>query len=324
MLQVNEFNNFNLIENAWKKLREQLKINVPFLYWEWQKTWDEIFKSKNLSIFEIIENNNTIGICSLKIESNIARWSCGEEVSDYLDILSSDKDNKQIWIEIINNLRNKKIKRIELRNLMQSSKSITSLQEISNKLNLAITINKEDVVPFILLPSTFEEYLKILDRKDRHELRRKIRRFNNEVKNWKILKSNKDNLEKDCDNFFSLFKKGNIKKKNFLSKEMEQFFCKVFFEMEKNNLLDFSILMIENKIAAETISFTNADTLYLYNQTTNLKFYHLSPGLILNKFLIEESIIKKRKIYDFMQGSERYKYQLGAKDNFVYKIVINL
>ena len=41
-------------------------------------------------------------------------------------------------------------------------------------------------------------------------------------------------------------------------------------------------------------------------------------------FLLKKSIEKKIEIFDFLRGNERYKYDLGAKDKLLYKVIIDL
>jgi len=42
--------------------------------------------------------------------------------------------------------------------------------------------------------------------------------------------------------------------------------------------------------------------------------------LLLHAYKIKDAIEKRKKTYDFMRGTERYKYDLGGKDMKLYKI----
>lgn len=325
MLNHNKYQSFEKAERIWKILWEKLPVKYPFLSWEWQKIWWKVFPEGKLLIYEILENDNILGICPLRIEDKTAKWSSGEEVSDYLDIISMEENKYEIWNQIVKDLIKNGIKQIELRNIPERSITLSALEEISKEDKLEIIKQKEDVVPYIELPKSFDDYLKSLTRKNRHELRRKVRRFEKETNGkWRIEKSKKEKLDNNCKAFFNLFRMDGINKSNFLTKKMEEFFCKEVRNMEELGLLDLTSLYINGGIVAQAISFVSDKTFYLYNMAFDPEFDHLSPGMFLNKCLIEESIEKKRKIYDFMQGSEHYKYQLGAKDKYVYKIIMNI
>lgn len=324
MLKTQIYSDFASVKDSWRIIQKELPLFYPFLTWEWQNTWWQIGGKTGLYNVVVNEEDKPIGLGSFRIENGGIYWSSNEEISDYLDIISGPQNYEAVWREILPALKTLNPKRLILRNVPQASAALKVLEKLALAENLSFKAEVEDVVPNIILPKNFENYLELLSRKDRHELRRKWRRFVNETGgNWRLIKSEPDNLPKDCARFFKLFREDGEGKRQFLTPEMEEFFCRETAEMAKLGLLDFSTLKIGAETAAQTIAFKDKNRYFLFNMATGKNFLHLSPGLMINKLLIEESIRDGLEVYDFMQGNEHYKYQLGAKDEYVKKVTMN-
>ena len=61
----------------------------------------------------------------------------------------------------------------------------------------------------------------------------------------------------------------------------------------------------------------------LYNSGFDKEKYD-SVGLYIKALNIKQAIAHGKKTYNFLQGNERYKYELGAHDFFVYTIEMKL
>jgi CelD/BcsL family acetyltransferase involved in cellulose biosynthesis len=48
----------------------------------------------------------------------------------------------------------------------------------------------------------------------------------------------------------------------------------------------------------------------------------LSVGLLNKALCIREAIEEGRRAFDFLRGSERYKYDLGGTDRLLYRIAV--
>jgi hypothetical protein len=78
------------------------------------------------------------------------------------------------------------------------------------------------------------------------------------------------------------------------------------------------IALGDKKIAA-TLSFIYEGTLFLYNSGFD-KVCCANAGFYLKAQTIKRAIENGLKSYNFLQGNERYKYELGAKDFEIYSI----
>ncbi len=171
---------------------------------------------------------------------------------------------------------------------------------------------KQEVSPYINLPKSWEEYLNNLDRKYRKELKRKFRRL--EETSYKIVAEN--NLQE----FVHLHRLSDPAKNKFMSEPMARFFKDVYETKFPGWQTSLSFLKIEDKYAAGIMSFISQDEWWLYNSGYDPAFSYYSAGLLLKALSIKQAIEQGKKKYDFLRGSERYKYELGAKDLQLYKL----
>ena len=73
---------------------------------------------------------------------------------------------------------------------------------------------------------------------------------------------------------------------------------------------------------AASLCFDFNDGYYLYNSGYNTEYASLSVGLMLKTMCIKDAIEQGRKRFYFLRGDEHYKYDLGAKDCHLFRLVI--
>jgi CelD/BcsL family acetyltransferase involved in cellulose biosynthesis len=107
------------------------------------------------------------------------------------------------------------------------------------------------------------------------------------------------------------------RKKEFLSPDMERFFRKI------HSMGTITELRVSGTPAAAILAFRVGDTLMSYNSgfdDTNFS----GSGYYLKAMHIKRATESGIKTYNFLQGNERYKYELGGRDFFVYRIDVAL
>jgi CelD/BcsL family acetyltransferase involved in cellulose biosynthesis len=286
-------------------------LQIPFLTWAWHNNWQTVFGDSYKPFYLLIDN--TVIAPFVKNGQTIL-WSGGEEIADYLDLIGPDEAKASAWPQIIELLKKENISSLNLRNVPENSPTISFFKSLSNA-----TVTQEDTTPTATLPATWDAFVESLpSRKYRHELERKIRKFENEHLDAEIIVST--NPGEDINILISLMEKDEAKK-TFLTPTMKTMFTKTAAIFK--DTISLLLLKMGDKYAAATLSFVVHDTYYLYNSgfdkdcCPNAGFYLKSMGI---KYAIEHG----GKIYNFLQGSERYKYELGGKDFFVYSIKYNL
>lgn len=233
----------------------------------------------------------------------------GQEVTDYGDIVFN---HKEAWDEIMKWFSQNGIKSLQLDYIREDSETYGLFKEHATE---------QTIAPYIMLPKTWDAYLESLERTDRKELKRKMRRLDTITHTYTSLKKVTQN---DFEEFVRLHKLSSDEKNEFMNDEMKQFFWELIISEKKDWKIDLSFLQIEGKNTSTILSFENQSVVFGYNSGYDPSFNYYSVGLLLHAFKIKEAIEKGKIVYDFMRGTERYKYDLGGKNMRLYKIIISL
>ena len=73
---------------------------------------------------------------------------------------------------------------------------------------------------------------------------------------------------------------------------------------------------------AACINFDYGDSYLLYNSGYDPAYSQLSVGFVNKAWSIKDAIESGKRTFDFLRGTERYKYDLGAEDRSIYTIRI--
>lgn len=297
---------------SWDGLIKESSTASFFQTKEWLKVWVKHFRGLP-KILAVYEGDKLIGIVPLDISGGKVNFLGlngvlgGQQVSDFGDIIAVSGREKEIWEKVLKEFKTEKL---EFDFIRENSPSFKILQGSSTK------VQEIDAAPYIELPDTWDEYLSALGRHDRHELRRKIRRGEEEG----VTLSEFSGKSQECELFLQLMAQSSEQKKDFLSVQMESFFTDVINTFWEKKMLSLTFLKLAEKTIAAAMTFLFKNEILLYNSGLNKEFMHLSPGLILTANLIQNAIEKGRKRFDFLRGKERYKYDLGGKERKLYKI----
>lgn len=297
---------FDDSKDIWKKVLENNSIIAPFLTWEWHNDWFNTLGTSFKPLTIIIDDSV---VASFARKGNELIFSGGDEIADYLDIIGENTVKTNAWNQIIHFVKSKGISKISIQNIPENSATRTFFES---------TTQQEDTTPIIELPSSWEIYIESLGKKYTHELERKIRKFDREHPDSQIIEST--NPSEDISILFDLMEKDDAKKL-FLTSDMKLFFTTIATTFSKNISLRYVILG-DKKISA-TLSFVMNNTYYLYNSGFDKDCCSIA-GFYLKAMNIKHAIEQKAKIYNFLQGNERYKYELGGKDFAVYSSSISL
>jgi CelD/BcsL family acetyltransferase involved in cellulose biosynthesis len=291
------------LQSTWVAALAREPVWLPFLTYQWQELWNTARDQGWQPMF--LHSDIARGHCAaFETRSGVARFSGGEEISDYMDIVGDPNTKAQAWTEIGEYLKSHGITKLALRNIPADSPTIMVFG------NDAV---QEDTTPLFSLPKTWDAYLQQLDSERRHEIRRKLRKFERTFDDAHL------HTTSDLDTGVELLLRHmsiDIEKRNFLTPAMEQFFRAIPAAFPNNTVI--YKLEADGEAAASALGFTNGKTLYLYNAGYEIERYP-GAGFYLAASSIRLAIESGHTAYNFLQGNERYKYDLGAHDFFVYK-----
>jgi CelD/BcsL family acetyltransferase involved in cellulose biosynthesis len=174
-------------------------------------------------------------------------------------------------------------------------------------------ISEHDIAAVLALPDGYEEWLMLLSKKERHETRRKRRRY--EAMVGPILVDSFGSSR--FDEFVALHRQSRDDKGQFMTDKMAAYF---------SDLLDLDgwsidgLVDAEGALVAAGFGFSDGEGRFLYNSAFDWSRRDASPGVVLISSLIEDSCSKGHRVFDFLKGDETYKVRLGAVARKLFEV----
>ncbi len=315
---------FEALGHEWNDLLLTNATNEIFLTWQWQSTWWQAYQPGDLWVLVGRKDDGSlIGIAPWFIEqqSRVVRTIGCVEVTDYLDVLVKP-DYRAAFLAAVADFaaeHRDEFSRIVMCNVPGGTPTLDVMPDLLRERGFNVRVVQQEVCPVIVLPDDFEAYLAGLDKKNRHELRRKIRRAENsegEQVDWYIVGKQHD-LAEEIEKFIKLMAASHPKKAEFLQDPQNvAFFRAIGPRMARCNWLQLSFLTVNGTPAAAYMNFDYNNRVLVYNSGLVPETYsHLSPGIVLLTYNIQHAIEMGRKAFDFLRGNEEYKYRMGGKDH---------
>ncbi len=306
---------FASLAAIWADPNQRLGWSSPFAlpFW-WQVWWLEFKPAAELYLGSVREGEKIIGIIPLLVKEDEASLIGNADVCDYLDFVVAPGREKDFFNVLLDDLREKGIKRLDMTSLRPDSTVMTNLVDIARSRGHEVICQPEDVTLETDLPASWEEYLDTLTAKQRHEVKRKLRRLAEAGEIAYHTVRDKAAVPKAMNTFLKMFTGSREDKASFLTARMESFFRSLADTMAGAGLLRLGVLELDKLPVAMIMGFDYRDCFYLYNSGYNRQYDSLSVGLLCKALAIKESIEEGKKKFDFLKGNELYKYHLGGKE----------
>jgi CelD/BcsL family acetyltransferase involved in cellulose biosynthesis len=184
---------------------------------------------------------------------------------------------------------------------------------------------REEVCPVVTFEpgADFEALLGTLDKKERHEVRRKLRRA--ESAGEVSLVRSADPVA-DLDAFVDLHQKRWGAEGLFPATaggdQSRTFFRRLFELLGRDGTFQLHFLTVDGRRIAAGVWFEDADAWYLYNAGVDPEARELSPGVLMSATAIRAAIAAGRRRFDYLRGDEPYKYEWGALDEPIQRLLV--
>jgi len=322
--------------DAWNNLLLKSASHVPFLRHEYLTSWWKTlgggeWQSGNLyTIAAFADDGELTGIAPFFHTKNLDGKSAimfigSIEISDYLDFLATPEDLPIFMDALLEHLNTQQAidwEVLDLYNILEESPTLPVLETAVEKIGLKLTKQQIHPAPSIKIPNNWDDYLLGIKKKQRHEIRRKIKRAENHdlPVRWYIV-DDETTLENEIANFLNLMTLDH-NKEEFLTEIMRVQMGEMIHTAFRSGWLQLAFLEIGEEKAAAYLNFDYDNKLWVYNSAINPEYYALSPGWVLLGFLIQWAIENGREVLDFMRGDEIYKYRFGGIDRHVLRVQV--
>ncbi|MCK6540227.1 MAG: GNAT family N-acetyltransferase [Anaerolineales bacterium] len=318
-------------QTAWNALVEQSIADTPFSRYEYLVEWWRTlgggeWKDAELLLVSASEQDQLVGIAPLFIadyDGARALLLIGSiEISDYLDLIVRETDLPRFLCELLDLLASLPAdtwSALDWYNLPDASPTLPALKAESEKRGWTYGEEVYRPTPRIPLNGSFEDYLAGIDKKQRHEIRRKMRRAAESGRvRFYVVDGNAD-IEPELESFFHLMVQ-DPNKALFLRDAMRDQMSRSLRAAHEYGYLWLGFLEVDGVKVAGSLNFDYRNKLWGYNSGVSRDFMELSPGWVLLGHTIQWCCENGRYEFDFMRGDEEYKYRFGGVNRYVMRV----
>ncbi|HET9589891.1 MAG TPA: GNAT family N-acetyltransferase [Anaerolineales bacterium] len=315
----------------WNQLVEQSIADTPFSRFEYLSEWWKTlgggeWNSAELVLVSASENDQLIGMAPLFIteyEGQRALMLVGSiEISDYLDLIVRADDLPRFLSGLLDFLASSLAdtwSALDWYNLPDSSPTLVALKAEADNRSWDHHEEVYRPTPHIPLNGSFEEYLARLEKKQRHEIRRKMRRAAESGRVRFYVVDKEADIEPELGSFFHLMEQ-DPNKALFLKDAMREQMSTTIHAAHEGGYLWLGFLEVDGEKVAASLNFDYKNKLWGYNSGVSRQHMELSPGWVLLAHTIQWCCEHGRYEFDFMRGDEDYKYRFGGVNRYVMRV----
>jgi CelD/BcsL family acetyltransferase involved in cellulose biosynthesis len=295
---------------------------TPFQSPDWFVPWAQAFAADHeLRVIVASAEGSALVCLPLALATRAGRRTLcwlGSGISDYLDVLLDRERGRSAWPGALAALHDLMLEaeRMELSDLPEASALLEPLASVAG------VVGNCAVCPRLVLPASPEEYIAALPR----WLRRNVRRTESELARWGQLvwrTASAGDTPELLEHFFELHTarwRNKGEPGALADVRVRDFHRSAAPHLVAQGLLELCVLFVGEQAVAASYVLTRSDAC-LYQFGYAPAWSKLSLGSLLIQHSILRAIQHGRAAYDFLRGSERYKYDWGAADTSTYELV---
>jgi CelD/BcsL family acetyltransferase involved in cellulose biosynthesis len=218
---------------------------------------------------------------------------------------------------------------VDLRRLRPVDPALAALERALREYEpeWAVIREAEDVCPVVTAPSgDWDEFLATLDKKARHEIRRKLRRA---ALVGELSIEIASPTPEAVDAFIALHQARFGQRGLFPSTaggDRSRRFVHRLAELERSEAdggqLQVGLVRCGGRLVFAALGFDDGQTCYLYNAGMDPAAADVSPGVTGAAEYLRNRMAAGRRRFDFLRGSEPYKYEWGARDEPIERLIV--
>jgi CelD/BcsL family acetyltransferase involved in cellulose biosynthesis len=326
--EINAVSELEKLEPEWFDLWRRCPLATPFQSPPWILSWWRCFGEGKLCALAVRREGALKGLVPLQLQSNAATGEThvsliGAGISDYLDGLfdpECDHQSADAIFEFLNQHLGWPT-RVELGQLRSSSPLLKA--PAAGDWNDSHGV--QDFCPVLSLPNDCSGLAEKISSSLRQKLPYYERRLAR-VGSWRIETATADNLDELLEAFIRLH--GERWRTRgcagaLANPAVQRFHRAVAPKFLKAGLLRMCALRIERRIVAVLYGFHHSCRSYYYLSGFDPEFQKFNVGTVVLKYAIEQAVRERTKEFDFLRGQEDYKYLWGAKDQAIYRRLLN-
>src|SRR5438552_3146034 len=243
----------------------------------------------------------------------------GGQLTDEQEVIAAPGRERDVATSLARWIVAQRAPRVRLEYVPEERSTLDAMSGALADAGYRVTRARQTVSPVLALPGDYEAYVRSLGKKERHELRRKVRRL--ETAGPATFRfSTEAERPATLDRFFALHRLSRGEKAGFMTQDVERFFRDIADALAPLDRLRLGVLEFDGAAAAVLFGFALGPVIALYNAAYDPGLASLSVGIVSHAWTIREAIAGGYTTYDLLPGDERYKYDLGAHDRWLARL----
>lgn len=328
---------FKDLREEWEQLFVANPNHSPFMAWGWIWAWlRHLAGPHRIRMLVLADADGKLQIALPTIETNLSSISktpemaiaCGygRDCSDHLGILRLPRHDTRLIDLVSEGIQSRfgMNTRFRLDSLGSGNEHPEALGRSLKAAGYPIRVSNQNVCPSVKLPSDFDDFLKQLSRNFRSQVRRQFKRVDksDEVRIRSVDSSSsihfvKRLIELNQARMRELGARSSTEDDNFAS-----FLFEAIPYMADSQLARMDVIEFSGQIAGAVLNLVHGQTVYFYMGGFDKSIAKLGPGNSMFMHNIKRGIAEGFTRYDFLRGSEPYKYRWGATDSPIQRLDI--
>jgi CelD/BcsL family acetyltransferase involved in cellulose biosynthesis len=301
----------------WEQLYRRTPSATPFHSPAWQRALLKTAQAmRRLRLFTVYDGSRLVAVLPLEARSGRVLRTSGALLTDYLDPLIDPAYAQRSWPALLKSVRILAPRRsVILEHIREEACGCGDLRSCADDAGFELADTSSSTVARIRLPGSWDEYLAALDGHERKELRRKLKKAEQQGGATLVVCNDPATVLAEMATTFEMFQNcggGKGRKARWL---FPKHFALSAPALAASGRLVLYKLMIENRYAAGMIALPTHDGQILWNTAFDCTMKQWSPGIVLFGMLIRLGIEQGHQVFDLLRGQYDYKYRLGAADH---------
>jgi CelD/BcsL family acetyltransferase involved in cellulose biosynthesis len=303
------------LEAEWSELARRRAYPTVFLTPDWIRVARAYDRRQQITL-AIADRR---GLAALARDEDGTISFAGGELTDQQDVVAKPMDVPLVAEALAEWMAAERMPRVRLEFVPEEAGTLDVMAPVLSAAGYDVQIERLVTSPRVELPGSFETYLRDLGTKERHELRRKLRRLGRGRRIAFRFAAERERAPV-VDRFMTLHRRSPGEKAEFMTEENERFFRDVAETMASRGWLRLGVLNVDGDDAAILFAFAYEGTLAIYNAAYDPALAALSVGIVCHAYAVRAAIGEGLRTYDLLRGDERFKYDLGARDHWLLRL----
>jgi len=219
------------------------------------------------------------GIAALAREADGTITFAGGQLTDEQDVVAVPGYEADVATAVARWVAMQQPPRVRLEFVPEERPTLDAFASVLGDAGYRVTRGRQTVSPVCALPDSYDTYVQSLGKKERHELRRKVRRLESAgAASFRFAGDSERSAV--LDRFFELHRLSRGEKAGFMTPVVERFFRDVADALAPLDRLRLGVLSFDGADAAVLFGFALGRVLALYNAAYDPGLASLSVGIV--------------------------------------------